>query len=46
MIISKLVVLRYLLRYYYYHSQSIYVYDNIMNFHSFLGIQDLYIQCV
>ena len=36
---SKLVVLRYMFCYYYYHFQIIYVYDNIMNFHSFSRIQ-------
>ena len=36
--ISDLVVLRCTLGHYYYHSQSIYVYDNIINFHSCSGI--------
>ena len=35
---SKLVVLRYVFRYHYYHFQIIYVYDYSINFHSFSRI--------
>ena len=44
--IFLLVALCYILLYYYYHSQIIYGYDNIMYFHSLSEIKDMYKQYV